>query len=434
MQVSLETTSTLERRLNIELPAEQVDTQVASRLKDTAKRVKIDGFRPGKVPLSVVKSRYGAGVRQEVLGELMQKAFIEAITEQKINPAGAPTVEEDGENKEGQPFKFSATFEVYPEITLASLEGKEVERPVSEVGDSDLEELIENLRKQRATYEETDKAAELNDQVNINFEGFIDEEAFEGGKGENHDLVLGSGSFIPGFEDQLVGAKAGEDKEVKVTFPEDYQAENLKGKEAVFKCTVNAVKQQALPELNEEFFEQFGVKEGGEEAFRAEVKKNMEVQLKQTLKDVTKSNAFKLLVEANPIEVPEALVNNEINNLKQQAVQQYNLGQAFDLEQIPSEMFKDQAKNNVVLGLLVGEVIKRDELKATDEAVDELLNDLAQSYHDPQEVINHYKGNPEMLRQVQGAALEDLVVEKLLAEAQVKEVSKTFAELTSGRN
>lgn len=433
MQVSLETTSTLERRLNIELPAEQVDTQVASRLQDTAKRVKIDGFRPGKVPLSLVKSRYGASVRQEVLGELMQNAFIEAITQEKVNPAGAPKVEEDENNQEGQPFKFSATFEVYPEITLASLADKEVERPVSEISEDDLNELISNLRKQRATYQVAEKAAELNDQVNLNFEGFIGEEAFEGGKGENHDLVLGSGSFIPGFEDQLVGAKAGEEKDVTVTFPEDYQAENLKGKEAIFKCKINEVKQQELPELNEEFFEQFGVKEGGEEAFRAEVKKNMQVQLKQTLKDVTKSNVFKLLVEANPIEVPQAAIDSEINNLKQQAIQQYNLGQAFDLNQIPSEMFADQAKNNVILGLLVGEVIKRDELKASSEAVDELLNDLAQSYHDPQEVINHYKGNPELLRQVEGAALENLVVEKLLEETQVKEVSKTFAELTSGR-
>lgn len=429
MQVSVETTSTLERRLTIQVPAEQVDTAVEARLKDTARKAKIDGYRPGKVPMSVVKRRFGEGVRQDVLSEVMRNQFIEAVTQEKLNPAGTPEIEPGATNEAGKPFEFTATFEVYPEIELKSLEGETVERPVAEISDSDLEDLITDLRKQRAEWAEADKAAEQGDQVNMNFEGFIDGEAFEGGKGENHDLVLGSNSFIPGFEEQLIGTKAGEAKDVEVSFPDDYQATELAGKAATFKCEINSVKAQELPELNEEFFSQFGVTEGGEEAFRKEVRKNMGAQLKQAIRNATKQAVFEALMKANPIEVPSALVENEVDNLRRQAAQQYNLGEDFDISQIPGDLFQDQAKNNVVLGLLVGEVIKNNELKADEAMVDSLLNEMAQSYQEPQKVVDYYKTNPEMLRQVEGAALEQQVVDKLLAEAQVTDVTKAFKEL-----
>ncbi len=429
MQVSVETTSALERRVTIQVPAEQVDTAVEARLKDTARKAKVDGYRPGKVPMSVIKRRFGEGVRQDVLSELMRNHFIEAVTQEKLNPAGTPEIQPGATNEAGKPFEFTATFEVYPEIELKSLEGETVERPVAEINDQDLEDLIVDLRKQRAEWADADKAAETGDQVNIDFEGFIDGEAFEGGKGENYDLVLGSSSFIPGFEDQLVGTKAGEAKDVEVSFPEDYQAANLAGKAATFKCKVNAVKAQQLPELNEEFFAQFGVSEGGEEAFRKEVRKNMGAQLKQAIRNTTKQAVFEALMKANPIEVPSALIANEVDNLRRQAAQQYNLGEDFDISQIPGDLFQDQAKNNVVLGLLVGEVIKANEIKADTAIVDELLNEMAQSYQEPQKVVDYYKTNPEMLRQVEGAALEQQVVEKLLAEAEVTDVTKTFKEL-----
>lgn len=429
MQVSVETTSALERRLTIQVPAEQVDTAVEARLKDTARKAKIDGYRPGKVPMSVVKRRFGEGVRQEVLSEVMRNQFIEAVTQEKLNPAGTPEIEPGATNEAGKPFEFTATFEVYPEIELKSLEGETVERPVAEINDSDLEELITDLRKQRAEWVEADQAAADGDQVNIDFEGFIDGEAFEGGKGEGYDLVLGSNSFIPGFEEQLVGTKAGEAKDVEVSFPEDYQAAELAGKAASFKCKINSVKIQELPELNDEFFSQFNVSEGGEEAFRKEVRKNMDAQLKQATRNATKQSVFEALMKANPIEVPAALIENEVDNLRRQAAQQYNLGEDFDISQIPGDLFQDQAKNNVVLGLLVGEVIKTNEIKADEAVVDGLLNEMAQSYQEPQKVIDYYKTNPEMLRQVEGAALEQQVVDKLLAEAQVTDVTKTFKEL-----
>ena len=428
MQVSVETTSALERRLTIQVPADKVDGAVDARLKQTAKKVKIDGFRPGKVPMTVVKSRFGESVRQEVLSELMREHFIEAVTQEKLNPAGTPNIEPQ-KMQAGEPFEFTASFEVYPEIEVQSLAGEPVERPVSEVNDSDLEELIADLRKQRAQFEEADKAAEDGDQVNLDFEGFVDGEAFAGGKAEGHDLVLGSGSFIPGFEEQLLGSQAGEEKEVKVTFPEDYQAEDLAGKEATFKCKINSIKAQKLPELNDEFFAGFGVTEGGEEAFRAEVRKNMQAQLKQALRNTTKQAVFEALMKVNPIEVPAALIDNEIDNLRRQAAQQYGLGEDFDVSQIPADLFKDQAKNNVTLGLLVGEVIKTNEMQAEEAVVDELINEMAQSYQEPEKVVEHYKSNPEMLRQVQAAALEQQVVDKLLAEAEVTDVAKSFKEL-----
>lgn len=429
MQVSVETTSALERRVTIQVPAEQIDSAVAARLKDTARKAKVDGYRPGKMPMSVAKSRFGESVRQEVLSEVMRNQFIEAVTKEELNPAGTPEIEPGAVNEEGKPFEFTATFEVYPVVELKSLEGETVERPVAEINDQDLEELIADLRKQRAEWADADKAAETGDQVNIDFEGFIDGEAFEGGKGEGYDLVLGSSSFIPGFEDKLVGSKAGEAKDVEVSFPEDYQAAELAGKAATFKCKINAVKTQELPELNDEFFSQFGVSEGGEEAFRKEVRKNMGAQLLQATRNATKQAVFEALMKANPIEVPSALIKNEVDNLRQQAAQQYNLGEGFDISQIPADLFQDQAKNNVVLGLLVGEVIKANELKADEAKVDELLAEMAQSYQEPQKVIDHYKTNPEMLRQVEGAALEQQVVDKLLAEAQVTDVTKTFKEL-----
>lgn len=429
MQVSVETTSTLERRVTIQVPAEKIDTAVEARLKDTARKAKVDGYRPGKVPMSVVKRRFGEGVRQDVLSEVMRNHFVEAVTQEKLSPAGTPEIEPGTVNEAGQPFEFTATFEVYPEIELKSLDAETVERPVAAINDADLEELIADLRKQRAEWVAAEKTAETGDQVNIDFEGFIDGEAFDGGKGEGYDLVLGSSSFIPGFEDQLVGTKAGEAKDVEVSFPEDYQAANLAGKAATFKCTVNTVKTQQLPELNDELFSQFGVKEGGEEAFRAEVRKNMTAQLKQAIRSATKQAVFEALMKANPIEVPSALITSEVDNLRRQAAQQYNLGEGFDINQIPADLFKDQAKNNVVLGLLVGEVIKVNELKADASVVDGLLNEMAQSYQEPQKVVDYYKTNPEMLRQVEGAALEQQVVDKLLAEAQVTDVNKTFKEL-----
>ena len=308
MQVSVETTSGLERLMTISVPAERIDQDVNKRIQQTARTAKIDGFRPGKVPVKVVKQRYGKGIREEVLGQVVQESFYQALQQEEINPAGTPAIDFT-KDVEGESLEYTAKFEVYPTIELADFSGVEIEKKSAEVKEADLDQMIETLRKQQADWTEVEREAADGDRLNINFEGFVDGEAFDGGKGEGMDLVLGSNTMIPGFESGLVGAKAGAEVELNVTFPETYQAENLQGKDAVFKVTVTTVSEQVLAELNEEFFAKFGLEEKTEEAFRAEVSKNMTRELNQSLKMKLKDQVFSQLLEVNGIEVPTALID-----------------------------------------------------------------------------------------------------------------------------
>ncbi|USZ47997.1 trigger factor [Halomonas sp. DN3] len=427
MQVSVDTTSQIERRINVQVPAAEIDEAVAARLKDAAKNVRLDGFRKGKVPMSVIRQRYGADVRNEVVGEVMRERYVRAITDEKLNPAGYPQIEATV-NETGKDLEFTATLEVYPEFELATIEGAEVERPVVEVTDADVDEMIETLRKQNAAWEKVERAAEQGDQVNIDFQGFLGDEPFEGGSAESHDLVLGSGSFIPGFEDQLEGAKAGEDKVISVTFPEDYQAEQLAGQEATFKVKVNAVKGQALPEVDAEFIEKFGVEGGDVEAFRAEVKKNMSREADQAVENRVKQQVLEALKQANEIPVPESLVQQEVDGLKRQAAQQFGLGEDFDVSQLPNELFTEQAKSRVQVGLLLAEVIKVNELDASDDEIKAKVEELAQQYQEPEQVVEYYMGNEQMKTQVKSALLEEKAVDALLDQANVKDVEMSYQQ------
>ncbi|NIC03858.1 trigger factor [Billgrantia bachuensis] len=427
MQVSVETTSQIERRVTFQVPAAEVDEAVEARLKDTAKNIRLNGFRKGRVPMSVVRQRYGRGVRDEVVGELMRERYVRAITEQNLNPAGFPSIEPKVD-EEGKDLEFVASLEIYPEIELASIEGTEVERPVVEVSDADLEEMIETLRKQNASWEEVDRAAEEGDQVKLDFQGFLGDEPFEGGSAEGHELVLGSGNFIPGFEEQLVGAQAGEEKEIKVTFPEDYQAEHLAGQEATFKVKVHAVKGQVLPEIDDEFIKRFGVEDGDIEKFRAEVKKNMAREAKQAVDNRIKQQVLEALKKANDVPVPQALVQQETDTLKRQAAQQFGLGEDFDVSQLPNELFSEQAKGRVQVGLLLAEVIKQGELDASDDEIRAKVEELAEQYQEPQQVIDYYMGNDQLKTQVKSAILEEKAVDKLLQQATVKNVEMSYQQ------
>ncbi|MBY5925977.1 MULTISPECIES: trigger factor [unclassified Halomonas] len=427
MQVSVDTTSQIERRINVQVPAAEIDEAVAARLKDAAKNVRLDGFRKGKVPMSVIRQRYGSDVRNEVVGEVMRERYVRAITDEKLNPAGFPQIEAKV-NEAGKDLEFTAVLEVYPEFELSTIEGTEVERPVVEVTDADVDEMIETLRKQNASWEEVERAAEDGDQVNIDFQGFLGDEPFEGGSAEGHDLVLGSGSFIPGFEDQLQGAKAGEDKVINVTFPEDYQAEQLAGQEATFKVKVNAVKGQALPEVDAAFIEKFGVEGDDVDAFRAEVKKNMTREAGQAVENRVKQQVLESLKQANDIPVPDALVQQEVDGLKRQAAQQFGLGEDFDVSQLPNELFADQARSRVQVGLLLAEVIKVNELEASDDEIKAKVEELAQQYQDPEQVVEYYMGNEQMKTQVKSALLEEKAVDKLLDQATVKDVEMSYQQ------
>jgi trigger factor len=428
MQVSVETTSGLERQVTITVPAARIDQDVNKQVQQQARSRRLDGFRPGKVPASVIKRMFGKSIRSDVLSQVVQETFYQAVDQEKLMPAGTPDIQFN-KDVEGEDLQYVATFEVYPEIALADFSGAEIEKLSAEITDADLDEMINTLRKQQGDWEEVERAAADGDRLNIDFEGFIDGEAFDGGKAEAMDLVLGSGSMIPGFEAGLAGVKAGDETELNVTFPEDYHAENLKGKATVFKVKVNSVSAQKLPELNEEFFARFGIEESTVEGFRNEVKKNMARELKHALKTKLKDQVFSQLTELNQIDIPAALIDREIDVLRRQAVQQFGGPDAkIDPNMLPKDMFADQAKRRVSVGLLMQELIKVNKIEPSDEKVRATVEEMAETYQDPQEVIDYYYGNQEILNQIKGLVLEEQVVEHLLETAKVIEKQVSYEE------
>jgi len=429
MQVSVETTQGLERKLTISVPAEKVDVEVKNRLRQIAKTQRINGFRPGKVPPSVIQKRYGKAVRQEVAGDVMQRNFVDAIVAEKITPAGRPEFVAKS-NEDGKDLEFEATFEVYPEVALAGLDKIKVERPVVEVTESDVDEMFVTLQNQHKTWKENKRKSKKGDKLTIDFVGRVDGEEFEGGKAEGFELELGAGRMIPGFEKDIIGMKVGEEKTINVTFPEDYHAENLKGKDAEFDIKVLKTEGPVLPEVNDEFAELFGVKEGGVEALREEVSKNMARELNQAVKAKVKEQVIEGLLEANEVDVPKALVAQEIDVLRQQALQRFG-GQMDpkNMPELPADMFEEQAKRRVKVGLLLGEVIKTNELKVDEAKVNELIESAASAYEDPSEVIEYYKSNKEMNQQMQNVALEEQAIDVLVEQAAVKDKKASFKEI-----
>lgn len=427
MQVSVETTQGLGRRLSITVPADTIKQAIKKELINAAKSVRIDGFRKGHVPMNIVEQRYGASVRQDVLGEAMQRSFVDAIIKEKINPAGAPNYV-PGEYKEGEDFTFAVEFEVYPEVELKGLDSIEVEKPVVEVNDADVDTMLDTLRKQQATWKDSDRAAQAEDRVTVDFSGSIDGEEFEGGKASDFVLAMGQGRMIPGFEEGLDGHKAGEEFTIDVNFPEDYHAENLKGKAAKFAIVLKKVEERELPELTEEFIKRFGVADGSIEGLRAEVRKNMERELKGAVRNRIKTQAIDGLVSANEIDVPAALIDGEVDVLRRQAAQRFGGNEKQALE-LPRELFEEQAKRRVVVGLLLGEVISTNDLKADEDRVKTLIEEMASAYEDPSEVVEFYSKNKELMNNMRNVALEEQAVEALLAKAKVTEKATTFSEL-----
>lgn len=429
MQVSVETIQGLERRLTISVPAESVDVEVKNRLRQIGKTQRINGFRPGKVPPSVIQKRYGKSVRQEVAGEIMQRNFVEAIVAEKINPAGRPRFVAKS-NEDGKALEFEATFEIYPVVELKDLKEISVERPEVEVTDNDLDEMFVTLQNQHKTWKANKRKTKKGDKLTIDFTGRIDGEEFEGGKSEGFELELGSGRMIPGFETEITGMKVGEEKTIKVTFPEDYHAENLKGKEAEFDIVVNTTEGPVLPEIDEEFAKLFGVEEGGVEALREEVRKNMERELTQAVKAKVKEQVIEGLLSSHDLDLPSALITQEIDVLRQQAMKRF-AGQMDpkNLPELPNNMFEEQAKRRVKVGLLLGEVIKVNELKVDESKVNELIASTASAYEDPQEVVEYYSSNNELKQQMQNVALEEQAVELLVEKATVKNKKTSFQDI-----
>ena len=431
MQVSIETTSGLERRLTVGVPAERIESEINNRLQKAAGSVRLAGFRPGKVPMKVMRQRFGAGVRQEVVGEVMSQSFQEAVMQEQLRPAGQPSIEP--RNLEaGKDLEYIATFEVFPEVEIVEMTDFEVEKPIAEVTEEDVDNIINVFRKQQGSWEVVERAAAEGDKVNIDYIGTRDGEEFEGGSASGSDLELGSGRMIPGFEDGIAGMKAGEEKTLQLSFPEEYHKEELKGAAVEFKVTLNSVSELVPAELDEKLFAQYGVDEGGLEVFRDEVKQNMSRELKNAVQGKLKQQVMDAVAAAHEsLEVPRALIDREVGALRQQMFQEFGGagGQNLDLESLlPDEMFRENAERRVRLGLVLAELVSKFALSVDAAKVRETIEEMASTYQDPEEVINWYYSNQEQLAAVESRVLEDQMVEKLLESAHIVEKQCSYQE------
>ncbi len=428
MQVSIETTQGLERRMMVEINEEQVAEAVETRLKSMAKTTKIKGFRAGKVPLKVVKQHYGGQVRQEIVSDLVQSTFYEAVTQEKLRPAGGPTIGNDLVATDG--LKYTATFEVYPEVKIASFEGVTLEKEAAEIADADVAEMIETIRKQNKTWEEADRASDDGDQVSVDFAGSVEGEAFEGGTGTDMAVEIGAGRMIPGFEDGLKGLKKGDETTLSLTFPENYPQKELSAKPVEFKITVKSVEQTALPEVDEDFAKKMGVKDGNIEQMHKDIRENMQRELDAKIKTNLKQVAMDKLIDLHQMEVPKALIDQESATLMQQM--QQNLASQGMKEsdiQLNPDMFKDQASRRVSLGLIMAEIVKDNDIKVDDKKVRAKVEEIAEPYDQPEQVISWYYGDKQRLNEIESLVFEEQIIEWLLSKVTVEEKTKKFKEL-----
>lgn len=425
MQVSVETGEGLERKMRIDLPFERIQGEVDKRLQQIARNARLPGFRPGKVPMKLLRQRYGEQVQQEVFGELVESSFSEAVANEALRPAGMPRIEPEIDRAENR-FGYTAVFEVLPQFELASLSGKVVKRPMAQVTDGDLEAMIERLRTQRKSWRPAERPAQRGDRLTVDYTGTVDGEAFEGGSSSGRQLELGSGRMIPGFEDGLIGASVGETRNLEITFPEDYHAEQLAGKPARFEVTVNAVDEPMLPEVDAEFARSFGVEDGDVDRFRADVRANMERELKQRIKARIKEAAMDVLVAENAIDIPSVLVSAEVRSLKDQMRQNLGGGRM----ELPDNLFEVSARRRVALGLIIAEIVKKNGITASPASVRVAVEDMASTYEQPQEVVDFYYGDRKRLAPVESLVLEDQVVDWVLGQVAVEDEAMTFEQLT----
>lgn len=426
MQVSVESGEGLQRRMTVEVPVEQVNQAMEQRLKSLARTVRLDGFRPGKVPLKVLRQRYGERVRQEAYGELIQSTFREATIEQNLRPAGEPTIEL---NEKEDTFGYVAEFEVIPEITLADMQNARVERTVAEVTDGDVDAMLDKLRRQRTTWNTVDRPAGDGDRVTVSFVGKVDGEPFEGGSAEKLPLVLGSGSMIEGFETGLLGASAGDNRAVELQFPDDYRVESLAGRPVTFEVEVDEVQEPVLPAIDEDFARALGVADGSLESLRREVRGNMDRELRQKLRALVKQRVMDLLLESHEVAVPRVMVDAEAARLKEQARQEMaRRGQASAVD-LPDDVFREDAERRVRLGLLIGQIVRTSGLRPEEARIRGLAEEHATAYEDPAEVVNFYLTDRNARSNLENLALEEQVVDWVLGHVQVDNVAKTFEEV-----
>ncbi len=431
MQANLETLSVLERKLNVALPAAEIDSEVENRLKNLSRTVKMHGFRPGKVPFKVVAQQYGPQVRQEVLGDVMQKSFGEAVRQQNLRVAGYPRFELQPAGGGAGEFQYSATFEIYPDVVVGDISNASIERPVLEVGDAEVDKTLDILRKQRARFEPVERAAASDDRVTIDFSGTIEGAPFQGSGAKGQAVVLGGGRLLPDFESSLAGLKAGESKTFDLRFPDDYHGRDVAGKTARFEVTVHQVAEPVLPAVDAEFAKNLGVEDGDIARMRAEVRANLEREVKAKLKARTRDQVVQALLDATKVEAPKSLVRMETERMTAGARQELAARgiQVTENTPMPSDLFEKQAERRVSTGLILGELMKAHNLYPRPEQVRALVEEQAQSYERPQEVVKWFYAEPERLRDLEATVAEENVVAWALGVAKVADKPVEFDEL-----
>lgn len=426
MQVSVESIGKLERRMQVQVPAERVSQEIATRLKRLSRTARLKGFRPGKAPLTVIRQQFGQQVHREVIGELLQASFTEAVTQKQLSPAGSPRIEPQTVG-EGQDLTYVATFEVFPEVALRPVESLQLERVTADVSESDIDAMVERLRTQHMKYTAVTRPAARGDRVMVDFEGSIDGVPFAGGKGQNTAIVIGEGRMLAQLEQGLIGAAVGETKLIGVDFPADYRATELAGKHANFKVEVKSVEEASLPALDEEFCKLFAVTEGGLPKLREEVAANMRRELDQTLRNRNKAAVMEALYQANPIDLPNALLESQIQDLQLETMRRSG---AKDVSQAPPrEPLVEPARRRAALGLLINEIIRREQIVLDPARSNARLDEMVGAYGDAAALKRAYLQNRDAMRQVESLALEDQVVEWIMAHATLHEKRSTFKEL-----
>jgi len=429
MQVSVENVSPLERRLTISVDSAQIDEAVQKELQNLSRRVKIKGFRAGKVPMKVVAQHYGQNVRLQVMQDVMQSSFYEAISQEKLRPAGAPSFE-PVHTDEGKEFEYKATFEVYPDVALADFTSMTLEKPVCAIDESDVDAMLETIRKQHMTWQAAERAAQAGDKVTIDFAGTVDGVAFEGGSGTDMAVEIGKGRLIAGFEDGLIGLSTGEAKTLELSFPEQYHKQDLAGKPVSFAVTVKQVEEPVLPAVDAELAKKLGVADGDLDKLRSEVKQNMQRELDSTLSNMEKKAVMDKLLEINPVDVPQSLVASESQALAQQmAANLARQGMSQEQTQLSPSLFEAEAKRRVGLGLIMSEIVKSQKIKADDKAVRARIDAIAESYEHADEVVKWYYADKRRLAEIESLEIEGQVVDWILGQAKVVEKSLTFNEV-----
>jgi len=425
MQVTVESTGTLERRMRVELPAERIDNEVNSRLKAWGRKAKIKGFRPGKVPPKVVKQHYGKQIRDEVLNEVMQQSFSDALVQEKLNPAGGPRIE-PADASDASTFAYVATFEVMPEFELRNLDKIAIDKPSVQISDADIDEMILKLRKQKATWQPVERAADAGDRVVVDFEGTLKGERFDGGTGKEIPVVLGSGRMLEDFEKGLHGMKPGGEKSIKVKFPKDYHAEDLAGKKVDFALKVHRVEEEILPPVDDKLAEMFEVSEGGLEQFLKDVRENMEREARAKVQSDIREQVMNGLLEANPIDIPQTLKHSEMHTMQHEAMRRLGIK---DHDQAPPmENFAEMAEKRVRLGLLVSRVIDDQKLTADEEKIRQRVEELCSGYENADDMVRIYMSNPQVIQQIQPMVLEQQALDWLMENGKTKDRKVAFSE------